>query len=75
MIQYMIFQYGLEPVLIQRILIGFEPCWKRLFLVTLDIGSVDTGTWGGQLEHVHGEGEVVIIGIVHKESEIKLYVR
>ncbi len=31
-IRYMIFQYGLEPILIQRILIGFEAILERYFM-------------------------------------------
>jgi len=36
----------------------------------LYVGSVDTGAGGGQLEGVHGKGEVMIIRVIHQKSVV-----
>ena len=38
-------------------------------LVSISEGAIVTGTGGGELECLDGEGEIMIIGIIHKKPE------
>jgi len=48
------------------------PFWLLVWfgLVRLNVGAIVTGAGGGQLESLDGEGEVLLIGIVHKEPVV-----
>ena len=50
------------------------PFWLLVWfgLVRLNVGAIVTGAGGGQLESLDGEGEVLLIGIVHKEPKYKI---
>jgi hypothetical protein len=55
-------------------------CARIVFASTFDLGELGksagmAGTGGGQLEGLNGEGEVLVVGIVHQEPKKGKYFR
>ena len=41
----------------------------------LDEGAVVAGAAGGQLERLDGEGEILVVGVVHQEPVVEWFLQ